>query len=318
MCAEPKQQTSVSTPRVSVVIPTCGRPAMLLRAIRTVLDQTMHDIELIVVIDGEDPATLEALATVGDPRLRWIAHDRKRGAGQTRDTGADAARGNWVAFLDDDDEWLPRKLERQLASAPVEPAVLMTLSRVVTPGGDFIRPADPYTGQEPIDEWLFDRRTWLRGAGFLQTSSLMMPRMMFDQLRFRDTRQHEEWELVLRAVKQLGYRLITVPEPLVIHYLGDPRASLSKTYTWGRSLEWIDGLGDLVTARARSGFSLTVVGRSAANNREWSALAPLLRHAFAHGRPTARQIFAFTLAWAAPMRLRRRLRRMLQGERSKI
>lgn len=304
-------------PQVSVVVPTFGRPELVTRAVGGVLAQTMGDLELIVVIDGDDPATVAALRSFDDARLRWISHTGKRGAGQARDTGADAARGQWVAFLDDDDEWLPEKLERQLAVAPADRrAVLMTLSRVATPYGDFVRPADPYRGDRPFDEWLFDRRTWFKGGqSFLQTSSLMMPRAMFDRLHFRDTRQHEEWELVIRAVKQLGYAVVTAPEPLVIHYVGEARPSLSKTYTWRRSIEWIDGLAGLVTPRARAGFLLTAIAQTAANSGDRSALLPLLREAFSGGRPTARQLFAFSLFWLLPEPTRRRARARLQGER---
>lgn len=304
-------------PQVSVVIPTFGRPELLTRAVRSVLAQTMSDLEVIVVNDGVDPPTIAALEAIGDPRLRWIAHGQQRGAGQTRDTGADAALGEWVAFLDDDDEWLPEKLEKQLAVAPVgKPAVLMTLSHVVTPVGSFVRPGDPYRSEQPFDEWLFDRRSWWKGGEtFLQTSSIMMPRVMFETLHFRDTKQHEEWELVIRAVKQLGYALITAPEPLVIHYVGQPRPSLSKTYTWKRSIEWIDGMSDLVTPRAYAGFCLTSVGQAAANSGDYSAFVPLLSAAFKHGRPTARQMNAYLFAWLLPMGFRRRLRARLQGSK---
>jgi glycosyltransferase involved in cell wall biosynthesis len=303
--------------QVSVVIPTFGRPQLLKRAVDSVLAQTMADLECIVVIDGQDPATVEYLEGVGDPRLRHIAHAARRGAGQTRDTGADAAAGAWVAFLDDDDEWLPEKLERQLAVAPADArAVVMTLSHVVTPEGSFVRPLAPYDGARPVDEWLFDRTTWWKGGlTFLQTSSLMAPKAMFDTLHFRDTRQHEEWELVIRAVKEHGYRLLTAPEPLVIHYAGQQRPSLSKTYTWRASLEWADGMRALLTPRAYAGFLLAHVGQNSANVGEYSALLPLVRHAFAKGRPTGKQLLRFALGFAIPRGLRRRTRAALQGQR---
>lgn len=64
-------------------------------------------------------------------------------------------------------------IERQLAAAPDRPAILTTLSRVVTPTGEFVRPPNPYDGSQPFDEWLFDRDTGGRGGtSFLQTSSL--------------------------------------------------------------------------------------------------------------------------------------------------
>lgn len=303
-------------PVVSVVIPTFGRPALLKRAVDSVLAQTMADLEVIVVIDGQDPQTVAYLQSVADPRLRYIAHESQRGAGQTRDTGADAGTGQWIAFLDDDDEWLPRKLEAQLAIAPEDRrAVIMTLSHVVTPEGEFIRPTNPYENSQPVDEWLFDRGSWLKGGEtFLQTSSIMMPKFMFDTLHYRDTKQHEEWELVIRAVKELGYELLTAREPLVVHYAGQPRPSLSKTYTWQKSLAWIDDMDPLVTPRAYAGFLLSHVGQNSANAGEYSAMGPLLRHAFRKGKPTRKQLFRFALCWVLPRGLRRKVRARLQGE----
>src|ERR1700743_3192727 len=110
-------------PIVSIVIPTAGRPQLVLAAARSVLAQTVTDIELIVVVDGPDPDTEAALTTVADPRLRVLRNPASVGPGQSRNVGLAAARGDWVAFLDDDDEWLPQKLARQLAAAPPGPAL---------------------------------------------------------------------------------------------------------------------------------------------------------------------------------------------------
>jgi glycosyltransferase involved in cell wall biosynthesis len=296
-------------PRVSAVIPTFGRPALLKRAVETVLAQTMADLELIVVIDGHDPKTLDYVQGVTDPRVRYIAHDQQRGPGQARDTGAVAAKSEWVAFLDDDDEWLPQKLERQLAFAPPGArAVVMTQTRVVTPHGAFVRPLSIYDASRPIDEWLFDRTTWMKsGQTFFQPSSLMMPRALFDGLHFSTSRQHEDWELAIRALKEQGYTLLTVPEVLTIHY-DDQRSSLSKERTWRHSLGWIDGLKPLITPRAYSGFLLNEIGRAAAEAGAYEALPALLAGSFRHGRPTARQLFRFGVTWAMPTRLRRRAR----------
>jgi glycosyltransferase involved in cell wall biosynthesis len=103
---------------VSVVIPTLNRPKLLLRAIDSVLRQTHREIEVIVVVDRPDPETVAAIASVGDPRLQVFVNPHPLTAAAARNAGADRATGEWIAFLDDDDEWLPNKLESQLAFAP--------------------------------------------------------------------------------------------------------------------------------------------------------------------------------------------------------
>ncbi|WBO20831.1 glycosyltransferase family 2 protein [Sphingomonas abietis] len=301
---------------VSVVIPTFGRPELVCRAVRTALAQTVHDIEVIVVVDGDDPATRGALATIPDERLRVIAHAANRGAGAARDTGAAAAASDWIALLDDDDEWLPDKLAAQLAAAPAEPALLMTLSRVVGTAGAFVRPGEAYDERIPVDEWLFDRRTWTKGGeSFLQSSSLMVPRALFGLIRFADMKQHDDWEFVVRAVKQHGHRLVTVAEPLVIYHVPDARLSLSRTHTWRRSISWALSLRAIMTERAMSGFFLTVAAQMAASFGQRDGFAPLLAAARRYGRPTPKQLFAFAYFYASPVRLRRSLRALMQGER---
>src|SRR5437764_416053 len=113
-------------PELSVVIPTAGRPALVVRAVGSVLAQTLRDLEVIVVVDGLDPPSEAALAALADPRLRMIVNPRSVGPGEARNVGVAAARAPWVAFLDDDDEWLPEKAARQLAAAGEPETISLT------------------------------------------------------------------------------------------------------------------------------------------------------------------------------------------------
>jgi len=300
---------------VSVVIPTFGRPDMVSRAIRSALAQTVQNIEVIVVVDGDDDLTRTAIAAIDDPRVRRFDHVEKRGAGHARDTGVEHSRGGWIAFLDDDDEWEPEKTARQLACVDAHggPAIVMSVSKVVSSYGSFHRPGEIYDNEMPIDEWLFDRRTWTRGGqSFLQTSSLMLPRALMATLKFADAR-HEEWELAIRAVKDGGYALLTDVMPSVTYYVPERRAALSRSYTWHSSLEWAISARALLSPRAFSGFCLTTVAQDAASVGDRSAFFPLLRAAFRQGAPTARQLSAFAFYWICPEPMRRRLRAIMQG-----
>jgi hypothetical protein len=270
----------------------------------------MADLEIIIVVDGSDPATVTALNTVKDRRARYLVNSEKKGAGPARNFGANASAGRWIAFLDDDDEWFPNKLEKQLAEiSGMDFAISTTLSQVVTSHGAFIRPSNPYQGQEPIDEWLFDRHSWFKGGErMLQTSSFMMPRTLFEHLKFGEA-PHEEWELAIRAVKQHGFRLVTVREPLVIYYAGN-------IYPWRKSVGWIESMRDVVTPRAFSGFCLTVATQAIAPPDRNEAFLVFLRLALRHGQPTGRQLFAFALIWLLPQQVRERIRAALRGRKA--
>ena len=152
-------------PRVSVVVPTLRRPALLLRALGSVFRQTVTDIEIIVVVDGPDPATQDALKGVDDTRMRVISNERSLTAAGARNAGAAIARGDWIAFLDDDDEWLPNKLEAQLAMGGAQPSVLVScLSHVITPIATYTWPRVIYDNSTPIDEYLFVRQGAFAGG----------------------------------------------------------------------------------------------------------------------------------------------------------
>ena len=106
-------------PLVSVIITTYNRTVMVREAVASVLAQTFGDFEIIVVDDGGTDGTPEALATFRDVRVR--RHPRRRGVSAARNTGIAAARGEWLAFLDSDDLWLPDKLARQMAYLAARP-----------------------------------------------------------------------------------------------------------------------------------------------------------------------------------------------------
>ena len=103
-----------SMPQTSVVIPTCNRAELLPMAVRSVLSQTVQDFEIVIVDDGSSDATPAVAESFADPRIHYLRHPVARGGGAARNTGIAHARGEYVAFLDDDDEWYPDKLARQL------------------------------------------------------------------------------------------------------------------------------------------------------------------------------------------------------------
>jgi glycosyltransferase involved in cell wall biosynthesis len=299
---------------VSVVIPTRHRPKLVLRAIHSVLNQTHREIEVIVVVDGPDAATVAAVQSVEDPRLQLVVNPRSLTAAGARNIGADHATGDWIAFLDDDDEWLPNKLERQMAFASGCGAALVScLSRVVTPLATYVWPQEIYDGSIPLDEYLFDRRSFFLGSGFIQTSSFLLPRRLFDRVRFNVESPHDDWELVLRLSKEIGIKIETVPEVLVVLYFEEERSSLSSSGTWSASLRWIESIRPIITPRAYSGFCLGVVGSRAAKEGAYAAFPELLQRAFRCGSPRLWHITLYLAFWLAPHGVRRRLRALFRG-----
>jgi hypothetical protein len=110
-------RTGASVIEVSVVIPTRDRRRLLAMTLKSVLRQRSVHLEVIVVDEASTDGTPSFVAAMRDPRISLIRHDEPRGPSAARNDGAARARGEWLAFVDDDDVWAPDKLARQLAAA---------------------------------------------------------------------------------------------------------------------------------------------------------------------------------------------------------
>src|SRR6516162_1348044 len=113
------------------------------------------------------------------------------------------------------------------------------------------------TIQLPSMRYLFGRRSLFKEPGFIQTSSYLLPRRLFDKVRFNIESAHDDWEFVLRLSKQAAARIETVPEVLTVIYFEEQRPNNTiKTWSWSRSLRWLDSMRPIITRRAYSGFCL--------------------------------------------------------------
>ena len=295
-------------PFVSVVIPTRARPALVVCAVTSVLKQTVTDLEVIVVIDGPDQETVRALDAINSPRLKVLALPQQGGGARARNEGVNAAAGEWLAFLDDDDEWLPEKLVQQLTVAKASPAPHPIVACQVvarTARGEFIWPRKPPC--EPLSEYLLARDSWRQGEGLLQTSTLLTTRRLLLEVPFEDgLRKHQDWDWLLRAVLVPGAKIEFVPQPLAIWNLEPSQASVSRRHDWQGSLAWIRDRRSLVTRRAYAGFLATQVGSQAARQRQWRAFLPLMAEMLRIGSPKAIDVLLFLGMWVVPPSFRER------------
>jgi glycosyltransferase involved in cell wall biosynthesis len=144
---------SASTAPVSVIIPTFNRAHMVTEAIESVFQQTVAPSDIIVVDDGSTDGTRERLAAYID-RINYVYQDNQ-GVSAARNAGVRAARSPWIAFLDSDDEWHPRKLELQLRYIAEHPETsLLGTMTFVDPSKSW--PPLPKTGQVPSQRIVFE------------------------------------------------------------------------------------------------------------------------------------------------------------------
>lgn len=207
-------RVSGAAPAVSVVIPTRNRAATLERAVRGVLAQTMGDLEVVVVDDASTDGTPALLARLAeaDPRVRVERMPEAGGAARARNHGIRVARAEWVAFQDDDDEWLPAKLERQVAAARGRPEVGLVYCpyrireadgrEMVIGGYDPSRP--------PGARRMIFRRNFLGTPAVLARRSVLLEAGGFDPA----LPQVEDWDLWIRVAQRT--EMAWVSEPLVL------------------------------------------------------------------------------------------------------
>ncbi len=197
-------------PKVSVVIPTCNRPELLKKAIQSVLNQTYDDFEIIVVDDSGQRSAEGVAKNFANDKIKYIAHAQNRGGAAARNTGIKVAQGSYIAFLDDDDEWLAEKLKLQveaLDKSGAEVGFCFTAVINITEQGEV-------AGQVPAGIADYHLRALRTFKGFL-TVTLMVKAPVFEQVGLFDERfpSHQEPELMIRVTKK--FKGIGLNQPLV-------------------------------------------------------------------------------------------------------
>jgi glycosyltransferase involved in cell wall biosynthesis len=203
----------VATPLVSAVIPTYNRSGFVRIAVGTAVAQTYPTagLEIIVVDDGGRDDTEQVLAREFGSRVRYLKKDNG-GVSEARNFGMKAARGQYLALLDDDDEWLPTKIERQVELLEQRPAVGMVITDVermdeARKGFEIFRRREFI----PEDGWVL--RHVLRNPA-LAPASAMLRREVFETVGGFDKRLRTAEDLDFHLRVALRYQEAVIAEPL--------------------------------------------------------------------------------------------------------
>ncbi|MFA5309348.1 MAG: glycosyltransferase [Dehalococcoidales bacterium] len=208
-----------SIPRVSIIMPTYNRAGFLKEAIESVLNQTCGDYTLIIVDDGSTDNTREVVESFNDPRIRYI-YKENGGVSSARNAGIKASDGEYVAFLDSDDIWLPENLEVKIKMLDAHPeAGLICSDSLVfedstgavlgTTWGNkkFKYSANPtQASRQPLKELLFR-------SCFIQPPATIVRRRVFDTAGYFDEAlaTHEDWDIFIRIVQRFPIEVIDMP-----------------------------------------------------------------------------------------------------------
>lgn len=198
-------------PLISVILPTYNRLQLFHRSLASVLAQTYADIEVIVVDNASTDGTAAFLAGMADPRLRCLRLPSLVGASAARNAALAQAHGELVAFQDDDDIWLPDKLERQAAQLLREPAevglCLCGYLRLTRDG------AQPIYARRYFDGMDFDTGVARRDFSVIATPGWLARKRFIEQAGGFDELMpaRNDWELALRLQDICRFTYVEAP-----------------------------------------------------------------------------------------------------------
>lgn len=207
-------------PLVSVIIPTYNRPALLKRAVLSAQEQTYQNLEIIIVDDASNDDTENVVRGFNDNRIKYVKHNTNRGGSAARNTGIETSRGEYIAFLDDDDEWVESKIERQLKDISGYDAVLCSTTIV-----------GKARSVKRYKKAIVDVKNLRKGFVFSGGTNIILGKSeVLRQVKFDESlNKSQDWDLLIRLAGKFSVRYVN--EPLVIYHNEDHERITNKLLT---------------------------------------------------------------------------------------
>ena len=203
-------------PLISIIIPTYNRPALLKKAIQTVLDQTYKNLEIIIVDDTSTLNNQKTIKCFDKKTVTYLKNKTRSGAPYSRNVGIKNAKGRFIAFLDDDDEWMSEKLEKQLEAFDGPDVGLVVCYSL-----------DKRFGRERISKPPdnVDHNYLLKSFNLSSTSSYLVRKETLDKTGYFDVDllSAQEYDLAMRISKH--YKIKTIPRVLMIQNAAEGQIS---------------------------------------------------------------------------------------------
>lgn len=251
-------------PLISVVIPTCNRERIIPISLESVIRQTYDNLQIIVVDDGSEDHTEAVVKGYQNPRIQYARHPRNMGGASARNTGIDLAEGEYIAFIDSDDAWVPEKLELQythIQSFP-NPENIVSYTQVFHShegiskdtfdmfDSDFYLPQRGKGKSETLGDYIFCNN------GKTLTSTLMLHQKLAKSTRFRDKlKKHQDWDFCLR-LEAKGAAFVFFDQPLTIWNGDSSFEHVGRNPNYELSELWLKECKPYLSSKATAQFNL--------------------------------------------------------------
>jgi len=194
-------------PLVSVILPTYNRAHIIEKSIKSVLDQTFTNFELLIVDDGSDDNTEKVVKNIDDPRIKYIKCMENKGANVARNIGISTAKADYIAFQDSDDEWYTDKLKKQVT------AMQGSLPSIGVVYSGYWRMQDnkkTYIPTETTTQLEGDISYQLLMSNFIGTPTMLIRKECFEKVGNFDEKlpRFQDWDLVIRLSKYYHFKYI--------------------------------------------------------------------------------------------------------------
>jgi len=257
----------MDSPLISVVIPTYNRAHLLPRALKSVLSQSHQNLEILIVDDASTDNTAKVVRSYDDRRIKYIEHHENRGGGASRNTGIMSATGDYIAFLDSDDEWRCDKIERQLDvlentnTKLRKCTIVYNQSRILTrTRRAHIVPKHGIQNNECVSDYIFVNQ------GTIHTPTIMGSAPFFKSNLFDESLpRHQDFQFIFDAENK-GANFAFIKKPLTTVHWEMERNSLKKGWTPVLSEDFAKKYRDSFTSRGYSNFIFRTVIRESIYN----------------------------------------------------
>lgn len=265
----------VFNPKISIVIPTYNRAYTLKRTINSILKQTFENYEIIVVDDASTDNTREVIKTIIDKRLKYICLNHNTKGTMPRNVGIEHCRGEYIAFLDSDDEWLPTKLEEQLKFiSKIKEKNFLCFTNVIKFDGEkkYKKNQRNLKDTEDIMDYILVDRN------IVQTSTFFMPTKLAKKIKFNSKlRKHQDWDFCLR-LRDNNTKFYYLNKALTIWYTDSREDRISINQNYEDSLKWFKMTEKSLSLQAQYAFLVrNLVNYFVINKKKYSAFRIIMK-----------------------------------------